>query len=174
MPMARAIQIAVAGVVVIAGALGPRGNNNQLPTQPTATRQGTVEYMPLVPGRVMTYANAGGDSFTLTFEAPKRVVWFDDTVREVVPVHDTRCDCRFMFRREDGEVWVIGVIWPDRMERWGEPVVVFPAGFAGSPETITTPAGRFDAAQVGQAWFAPGVGMVRIDDYSLVSAKSIH
>ena len=104
------------------------------------------DYMPLRPGRRMTYASESGKRFSLTFLEPVTLQWFDGTWRELYPVHDQRC---------------------------GEYIVILPRDLSGPTQAVDTPVGSFERAVSyqtagGTAWFAPGVGMIKTNEYRLI------
>lgn len=133
-----------------------------------------TRYLPLQEGMRMTYMTADGEHFTLTFGPEADVLWFDDTIKRVVLVTDTRCDCQVLFQNVNGQIRAIGSIGQGTLDRWGEYYIIWPNEAASPTETVTTPAGRFeDAVRVttagGTAWFAPGVGMVQSDSFVLTA-----
>lgn len=124
----------------------------------------------------MIYETAGGERFSLSFLAPVTAHWFDGTVRRLVPVADSRCGCRFLFRNLNGEIRVVGSIQGDRMEQWGEYIQVLPRELPPRTGSVQTPLGRFVGVveirtEQGTAWFAPGVGIVKTTDFVLVDVK---
>lgn len=143
------------------------------------TSAATPDYMPLTAGRTLTYKTVDGDRFTLSFDSPRTVRWFDGTAKEVIPVRDSRCGCHVLFTEAEGQVRAVGSIESDQVARWGEYVVVWPGQESGEPEPVTTPAGRFTGARKvetgeGPVWFAPGVGIVKTRQYVLVSAGTLY
>lgn len=150
-----------------------------LPPVLLGTEQGSsANYMPLRPGRVMTYASAEGDRFSLTFLEPITIQWFDGTQRVLHPVHDERCGCNLLLEDADGEVRAVGAIEDGRVDRWGEYIVILPRGLSGPRRLVETPAGKFEQAvryetDGGTAWFAPGVGLVQTAGYQLIRVIEI-
>lgn len=135
------------------------------------------DYMPLTAGRTLTYETTGGEEFALSFGQSRTVRWFDGTAKEVVPVWDTRCNCHFLFTAVNGQVRAVGALQAGELSRWGEYVVVYPGDWSGEPEAVTTPAGRFDHARKvetsgGAVWFAPGVGIVKTEEYMLIATDA--
>lgn len=135
------------------------------------------DYMPLTAGRTLTYKTAEGVEFALSFGQSRTVRWFDGTAKEVVPVWDSRCSCHFLFTAVGGQVRAVGTLQSGELSRWGEYVVIYPGDGSGQTEAVTTPAGRFDQARKvetaeGAVWFAPGVGIVKTDQYVLIAADS--
>ena len=150
-------------------------------TATTASSQTTVQrvkrYMPLTPGRTLTYQNPDGHTFTQRFGLSFMVTWFDGSERQVIPMSDSRCRCQVLLEEVHGEVRAIGTLTNGRLEAWGEYIVLFTTDLSQPVDPITTPAGRFtgvermDSAH-GTAYFAPGVGMVQVNDYRLVASST--
>jgi len=176
MPLSRWVQVAIAGLI-LAGTSLARPGTSPAPAPPAPARMDVASYMPLTPGRALTYENPAGHRFTLTFGAPTDIRWFDATAKTVVPVHDTRCDCHLLLVNGGGQVRAIGTQGPDgRLSPWGEYTVIFPGAEGAVAEPLVTPGGTFlhaIAVQINQshAWFARGIGMVKIDDYALVRGQ---
>ncbi len=177
MPATRLIQAIVAGVAVITTGTGVAPFVDLPAQRNTAIQLGHADYMPLTAGRRLTYEGVEGSRFSLTFEHPMEVTWFDGTKRELIPVRDTRCGCRVLMRRVDGEVRAVGALADGRLQPWGEYIVVFPGALAGaSAEPVETPAGLFrQAVRIdlgkGPVWFAPGVGIVKTNEFVLISQE---
>ncbi|MFZ5825404.1 MAG: hypothetical protein ACOY94_13975 [Bacillota bacterium] len=147
------------------------------PADPAGSNPAHGDYMPLHSGRSLTYRTVDGDRFTLSFNAPRTVRWFDGTAVQVIPVHDTRCRCHIFLLEVDGQVRAVGSQEGQEISRWGEYIVVFPGARAATSEPVTTAAGRFEHAvrvetAEGVTWFAPGVGIVRTDQYELLFAET--
>lgn len=182
MPASRLIQAIVTGVAVVSTGTGVVPYVSLPPKTDVilATQAQTNEYMPLRSGRRLTYESVLGDRFSLTFGAPIAMTWFDGTRRELVPVHDTRCDCRVLMRQVNGEVRAVGSLTEGQTYQWGEYIVVAPAAVAGGKaDPVETPAGVFrQAVRVdmggGPVWFAPGVGIVKTSNYQLVKYEGYH
>jgi hypothetical protein len=208
MPLIRLTQLATGALLVAAGLLapGPAASGPGAPaalagpaapaaakvpddlavnhaprgTDPAAApvSEGEPRYMPLTAGRTMTYQTPTGARFTLTFEAPVTLSWFDGTIRRAVPVLDSRCGCRVLMQDfQGGVVRAVGTMTGERIQAWGEPVIIFPGADQGVPDPIRTPAGSFpDAIRIdsdgGSAWFAPDVGLVQVNEYRLVTGRS--
>jgi hypothetical protein len=134
--------------------------------------------MPLDAGRRLTYETSNGERFSLTFGEETTVPWFDGTQREVVPVTDTRCNCQVLYANANGEIRAVGAIEQGKLHTWGEYFVVWPADPGGETETVITPAGRFNGAArittpAGNAWFAPGVGIIKADGFALTQIETL-
>jgi hypothetical protein len=177
MPLSRLAQLAAGGVLLLGSALAQLDGTPQPFSAPAPVQQ--ARYMPLTPARSLKYRDPEGHTFTLTFGAPIAVKWFDATLRRVVPVRDSRCTCVVLMHDfQDGEVRAIGTITDGPMQQWGEPIVVFPGDGQGATEAVQTPAGYFERAlrvetDAGTAWFAPGVGLIKVNDYSLVNPAPV-
>lgn len=180
MPVFRPVHVAITGLVAALAAvlvpLLPSAPARPAPaTQVVRSEAAVAPYMPLTPGRSMTYRRPDGDQFTHTYGNPLRVTWFDGSVKRVVPVHDTRCGCHVLMTEAGGEVRAVGTLTGDsRPSAWGEYVIIFPANSDRPVEPVRTPAGLFLRAirienAEGTTWFAPGVGIIRIDEYGLVN-----
>lgn len=182
MPIIRMLQVSVVGLLLLSTAV-PTVPDHAAPAASAKVAQTVVahrdnrSYFPMPAGRVLTYETNEGQRFTFSFGDPQLLIWWDDTVHKVVPVADSRCGCRFLFENWEGGVRVIGSIQNGRTERWGEFTEVLPANPEGPRETIVTPAGRFEEAvshhTAGQTmWFAPGVGLIKTDQYQLVRVEN--
>ncbi|HLN64185.1 MAG TPA: hypothetical protein VK464_21915 [Symbiobacteriaceae bacterium] len=155
-----------------------RAQSPQPATVPSpAPTQRVKRYLPLTPGRTLTYENPAGHSFTQRFGLSFTVTWFDGTERQVTPMFDSRCQCRVLLEEVRGEIRAIGSLTDDHLEPWGEYIVLFTTDLSQPVGPVLTPAGEFtgvermDSAH-GTAYFAPGVGMVQVNDYRLVDSST--
>jgi hypothetical protein len=142
----------------------------------TATAYGTT-YEPLRPGTRLTYRLADGGSFTREVMLPVTIPWFDGTLREVIPVFDSRYGGCFLYRRQGEEIQVIGTWRDGQLSRWGEYIVALgQEALAAGP--VETPSQRFDAvrqvtADGGRAWYAAGVGLVKTEAFALTGHEQV-
>lgn len=179
MPAPRLIQAIVAGVTVVTTGTGvaPFMGYPQRSDVLLNTPADTSQYMPLRAGSRLTYETIAGYRFHLTYGPAVQITWFDGTRREVVPVVDSRCECRVLMHRADGEVRAVGAVIDGQTHQWGEYIVVAPASLAGGrADPVETPAGVFEQAvrvnmEEGPVWFAPGVGIVKTRQYLLVDQE---
>jgi hypothetical protein len=142
----------------------------------TAAAYGTT-YEPLRPGTRLTYRMADGGSFTREVMLPVTIPWFDGTLREVIPVFDSRYGGCFLYRRQGEEIQVIGTWRDGQLSRWGEYIVVL-GQEAVAADPVETPSQRFDAvrqvtAEGGRAWYAAGVGLVKTEEFALTGHEQV-
>lgn len=162
--------VSVVAVVTIGTALAPLTSGVTPSPAPAAQ---TASYLPALPGQQLVYRTRSGDHFSLIYRTPVSVTWFDGTRRELIPVHDTRCDCEVLLGRSGGQVRAMGVLTDGQLHPWGEYIVVLPEVLQGPPQVVETPAGLFrdvlhwESAE-GTVWVAPGVGIIKTESYELI------
>ncbi|MDB4893888.1 MAG: hypothetical protein JWN15_150 [Firmicutes bacterium] len=142
----------------------------------TAIAYGTT-YEPLRPGSRLTYRLADGGSFNREVMLPVTIPWFDGTLREVIPVFDSRYGGCFLYRRQGEEIQVIGTWRDGQLSRWGEYIVAL-GQEALAADPVETPSQRFDAvrqvtAEGGRAWYAAGVGLVKTEEFALTGHDQV-
>ncbi len=174
----KGLGVGVAALALAAtSALWPSDMVDPVYQAPDVPRSYGAAYEPLRPGTMLTYRTADGSAFVREVMQPMRLQWWDDSVREVIPVYDGRIDGYFFYLHADGEIRVVGSLVDGQLERWGEYEVVVPATAPTVVREIATPAGTFKARQViypsGTAWFAEGVGLIGFDDYRLADIKQV-
>lgn len=168
----QSLQLLLAGLLVLGLTLFAGGCDKDTAAAP-------ADYMPMIAGQTLTYKSVDGKRFTLTYGQTQTIEWFDGTSREVVPVRDSRCDCQILFRTVDGQVQAVGAIRAGSIAQWGEYVIVWPGPDQGEPEAVSTPAGHFDAARkvgtgAGAIWFAPGIGIVKTQQFELIATDVVY
>ena len=119
----RLTQAVLAGALFLSSAASPGDRPAGAPAPDVAAGAHNT-YIPFQAGRTLTYQTSDGSRFSLTFQQPITVRWFDGSERRLVPATDTQCNCQVLFRDVDGEIRVVGTIQDGRIEQWGEYMVV--------------------------------------------------